>query len=69
MTEKRFGIYHPVKIGTMSRQCVWIKPVEGGWRVGTRTQFREDMHGSKWQDVIIWKVGPPPEYMLYLEHA
>jgi len=67
--EKRYGIHRAVKIGTMPRTCVWIKPIEGGWKIGARTQFREDLSGSKWQDVIILNIGPPPEYFLYMEYA
>jgi hypothetical protein len=67
--EKRYGVLLPVKIGTMPRSCVWLKPIEGGWKVGARTQYREDVRGSRWEDVMIWQIGPEPENFLYLEYV
>lgn len=51
----------------MPRSVVWVTTPDGGFEVGKTIQWRETLTGSKWQEARIWQIGPPPEYMLYLE--
>ena len=58
--------HRPYKLGTMPRYAGWITIPVGGFEVGKIIEYRE-MLGEKFQQARIWKIGPPPEYLLYLE--
>jgi hypothetical protein len=60
------GVHRWVKIGTMPGECAWVKYSERGSEVGATIQFRHELD-NPWQEARIWKVGPPPEYRLFLE--
>ncbi len=64
--EKRYGVHHPVKLGTGPREVFWVRIPEGGFDVGKRVQFRKEISGH-WEEARIWKMLPPPDYMLFLE--
>ena len=64
---RRKETHHPVKVGTMPRNVVWVTVPAGGFSVGQTIEWRETLSGSKRQEARIWQIGLPPEYMLYLE--
>lgn len=67
MRRKRRREAHCVyKLGTMPRSVGWITVPQGGFKVGQLIEYRV-MLGEKFQPARIWQIGPPPEYMLYLE--
>jgi len=69
MSRKRKRETHlPYKLGTMPRYAGWVVVPIGGFRVNQIIEYRETL-GEKRQQARIWKIGPPPEYMLYLEHV
>lgn len=63
---RRRETYHPVKIGSMPRTVVWATMPAGGFEVGRTIEWRECKRACP-QEARIWQIGPPPEYMLYLE--
>ncbi len=36
--EKRYGVHHPVKLGTGPREMFWVRIPEGGFDVGKVVQ-------------------------------
>ena len=47
-----------VKIGTYPGTVAKVRLVSGDFEaVGSRVEFKEDMHGSKWEPGIITKIG------------
>ena len=64
---RRRETYHVIKLGTMPGNCVWVTVPKVGFSVGQIVQFRENISDRKRQEARIWKIGPPPEYRLYLE--
>ncbi len=64
--QKKYGVHHLVKIGTMPLEAVWLRIPEGGFDKGKRTVFRRSLD-EVWQETVIWKVGSPPEYCVFLE--
>lgn len=67
MTRRRKEVHLPVKIGTMPRSVVWMTVPDGGFKVGKTVEWRDMLSDFKWQEGRIWQIGPPPEYMLYIE--
>lgn len=65
----RYFVFRCVKIGTHSGQCVWVERApQGGWNVGDLLRFKRDFgRGVPVETARIWKIGPPPEYRLFLE--
>lgn len=64
--KKRYGEHHPVKIGTGPREMVWVRFPEGGAETGDWIEYRRELYGP-WQEARIWRILPPPDYMLFLE--
>jgi hypothetical protein len=65
--EKRYGVHHPVKLGTGPREMFWVRIPDGGFDVGKKVVIRKELHGQ-WTEARIWKMLPPPDYMLFLEY-
>lgn len=64
--EKKYGVHHLVKIGTMPGYAAWVRFPVGGAKVGDVVEFREDIDGE-WKEGKICQIGPPPEYRLFID--
>jgi hypothetical protein len=64
--EKKYGSHHLVKIGTLPGSAAWVRFPQGGAKVGATLEYREGLDGE-WRTGRVTKIGPPPEYRIFMD--